>query len=466
MPGSVAHDNHGVNLKNLRQATAKPYNTMGGFRPPHDWQKESHEHMKYATISRNASGALRDHSKNVQTTLEMRAKSSNNNTQEALKSKLSKVEGLKDLLHVTLEQTDDELAQLRVVQKGLDKAYNQKNRLLELNTKRLNVRAQRPDRELVADDVQSKLNGQAKLLQGSIDKINRCIANANSDVSRLLEARERLQQDMNDKLSALEVDEKALNLKTADTAGEGTLQKKVVTYPHNWYKSTEAQVNDARTRQNDSSRLRVAVERMLEDISASEKAMDAALQESLKEKTMLTSSYKGDLERQAEAVRLELGEANKRKLSLEQAIAAKKEPLALARQRYQLRKSRPNRELVHDEVEDALTQEFRDLQVIVQNLEQKLSQVNKEIVQLEANQRRLAANINDKDQAYQLDAQVLSMQAAASVAGSNASGAAAAMQSKIDSMERDLAEVRRSRVTMQAKLDTLKHTMDSNGEVM
>lgn len=50
-----------------------------------------------------------------------------------------------------------------------------------------------------------------------------------------------------------------------------------------------------------------------------------------------------------EATRQELGEAQKRKASLQAAIDAKREPMALARQRYQMRKQRPTRELVHDE---------------------------------------------------------------------------------------------------------------------
>ena len=38
---------------------------------------------------------------------------------------------------------------------------------------------------------------------------------------------------------------------------------KVFSYPHNWYKGTGQGVQDARNLQNDSARLRAAIERML-----------------------------------------------------------------------------------------------------------------------------------------------------------------------------------------------------------
>jgi predicted nuclease with TOPRIM domain len=103
------------------------------------------------------------------------------------------------------------------------------------------------------------------------------------------------------------------------------------------------------------------------------------------------------------AVRAELNQALKKKQDLQMAVDAKAEPLALARHRYQLRKQRPTRELVHDEVEDALTQEFHDLQVICSNLDTKMKQVNKEISCLQTTLDSLENNVGDKDSAFHLD---------------------------------------------------------------
>lgn len=89
-------------LQNLRAANASGKIKMGGMRPPHDWHREAEEFSSQATLARNASGALRDHSSTIQSAFEVRARNGQMNTQEALKSKLSKSEHLSTLLSETL----------------------------------------------------------------------------------------------------------------------------------------------------------------------------------------------------------------------------------------------------------------------------------------------------------------------------------------------------------------------------
>ncbi|KAK3243208.1 hypothetical protein CYMTET_47127 [Cymbomonas tetramitiformis] len=461
MPGSVAglgHDVNGVNLQNLRSASSTTgFKTMGGFRPPFDWHRESAEHMNSATLSRTTSNIVRDHSQSLQNAFEQRAHHSQMSTQEALKSKMGKVGGLKNLLSETLDQTVDELTELQKVRSDLEKALHRKSKQLDLNNKRLQMRAMRPDRELVSDEVQSKLNNQTRLLQGSIEKVSRCIKNTDQDVERLREAREMLDADISDKDAALNLDNAALTLTAPDLSLEGNLQKKALAYPHNWCKNTEQGVQEARSRQNDAVRLRMAIERALEEAEMLEKQGDQYLQDAFREKTRLTEAIQNDLQSQRDAVLSELGEAKNRKASLEKAIADKKEPLALARQRYQMRKQRPSRELVHDEVEDALTQEFKDLQVIVQNLEAKLKQVKKEIDTLESNKHQLELNIKDKAKALSLDKQCIQMEVSSQAsAASTRASQAALLQSKIAAMEAELQTAKSSRENMEDQMRVMK----------
>lgn len=87
----------------MANASSRFNRSLGGMRPPHDWHREAEEHSSLATVARNASGALRDHSSTLQHSFEVRAKNSQQNTQEALKSKLSKSENLSGLLSDTLQ---------------------------------------------------------------------------------------------------------------------------------------------------------------------------------------------------------------------------------------------------------------------------------------------------------------------------------------------------------------------------
>jgi len=140
--------------------------------------------------------------------------------------------------------------------------------------------------------------------------------------------------------------------------------------------------------------------------------MDEQLTAALKERAQVTGSVRTHMQAQVDACRAELAAAQQRKAELQAAIDGKREPIALARQRYHMRKQRPVRELVHDEVEDALTQEFHDLQVIVNNLQMKMKQQNAEISQLHATLAHLEGNINDKANAGALDQQCLDIRRA------------------------------------------------------
>jgi hypothetical protein len=310
----------------LANASSRFKGGHGGMRPPHEWHREAEEYSSLATVARNASGALRDHSSTLQESFEMRAKNSQLNTQEALRSKLSKSENLAGLLSETLQMTDDELNALDQCKSDLQKNLARRTRALDLNMKRLQLRAQRPHREMVSDDVNSRLLNQGKALQSTIDKIHRCLKTAERDHERLAETREALAHDKEDKDNAISLDSTALGLKTGTAEGESDkLHKKVFSYPHNWYKGTGQGVQDARNLQNDSARLRAAIERMLLESKNAESQMDAALQDALRQRTELTNSVQTHLHMQMEATRKELVEAQKRKASLQKAIDDKRE---------------------------------------------------------------------------------------------------------------------------------------------
>ena len=158
-----------------------------------------------------------------------------------------------------VQGTDGELAALTAMRATLDKSLNRKGRALDLNLKRLQLRAQRPKNELVADDVQSQLLGQGKMLQSTMDKIQRCLKSTDRDLERLETTRAMLAADKDDKDHAIALDAHALNLTAGDPIHlheAGSLQKKVFAYPHNWYKGTGQGVQDARHLQNDSAKLR------------------------------------------------------------------------------------------------------------------------------------------------------------------------------------------------------------------
>ena len=78
-------------------------------------------------------------------------------------------------------------------------------------------------------------------------------------------------------------------------------------------------------------------------------------------------------------------------------------PLQQAKERFSARKARPDRELVADEVETALSREIAHLNAVTSQLSQKLGAVDKEISALDMAALTLQDNINDKETALSVD---------------------------------------------------------------
>jgi len=465
MPGSVAgvgHDKHGVNMHNLRAATAhRSYRNLGGFRPPFDWKQETDAHMTMARSVKLASASVCDQSVKMQGEFATRTTAAEARVNEALQTRAEKIGALKEQLEETVVKTDTELVKLQKNRSKLERIVSQKAALLDVNERRLDVRSGRPVREMVADEVQRRLVSQTRLLQTDIDKLQRCIKKTEQDAVRLEDSRAVLTLDLKDKAEALALENQCMSLTQATQSTEGQLQKKQLSYPHKWSHSTNVEVKEARHRIGDAARLRTAIDSVVVEMSAAERAANAQVEEALREKISATQVLKVKLDKQLAATLEELSAAEVRKVDLEAALDEKKAPLALGKQRYAIRRNRPERELVHDEVEDALTAEFNDLRFITQQLAEKLKAVNREILHLRSAAEELKSNIADKAAALSMDeaclSQVENARSTASVA-SFATSTRSATAQRIEELEQSLMEARDSRQRMETQLNSLLAT--------
>ena len=121
-----------------------------------------------------------------------------------------------------------------------------------------------------------------------------------------------------------------------------------------------------------------------------------------------------------------------------------------------IRRQRPDRELVHDEVEDALKSEFNDLHYISHQLEAKLKAVNKEIAHLQMTAAQLELNIEDKVAALNMDSSVLKLSPGPPSMASRATSTRSMTLEKINALEASLAETGQSRIKLEKELEDMK----------
>ena len=415
---------------------------------------------------KSVSATLRRQSQEVEAFASTKTIASHDRVTEALKSRMGKLSAVKDALANEVGRTDVALAKMAINNEKTIRMLAKQKLALDLNQRRLLARERRPARETTHDEVQARLITQQRAIQMNIDKLSRCSATNEKDAEKLREDRAVLAADLGDKIAALEVDTGLYNTQSpTEGVGGGSLHKATTTYPHKWLGSSEEEMRRARKRQIDAGRLRGAIGNVINETKSTTRELDSQLRGALKSKVRSTEKLAHSLEAELSAVRGEMAAADKRRAELETALTEKMEPLALGRQRYQMRHARPSREKVHDEVEDALYSEFNDLKYVCAQLEKKIAAVKGEHARLAGHAAMLEANIKDKNDALAADRAVLYLDDAASDAASSvyehsimsrsSVGSRAAAVDKITKLEAELEAARAERMRMESELDAV-----------
>ncbi|GLC70283.1 hypothetical protein PLESTF_000955000, partial [Pleodorina starrii] len=293
--------------------------------------------------------------------------------------------------------------------------------------------------------------------------------------------RAKLEADLRDKTEALRVDEAVLSIPT-DPAVEGGISPSfrrshtdaIPKTPHSWVRSTEDNLRNAHHWLADSARLRKAILHAIANSRANEHDMSARLNENMMAKVSATRNLREDLHSQLERVRDEQTRAKAQRASLAAALEAKRGPLAQARERLAVRRARPSRETVNDEVEAALAREVAHLASITQQLSDKISAVDKEIAALDMASAQLHENIRDKDEALRIDERMVMLDgrinlgqrppsSVASFAVSDMSAPRTQTLARIRELEASLTMARREREGMESSIRQLKESIGGTG---
>lgn len=436
---------------------------MGGFRPTFDWESESREEVKLGATMKSVSATVRKQSQEVEAFASTKTKASEVRVTEALKSRMGKLGKVKEALQKEVARTDVAVTKMAINNEKSIRMLAKQKLALDLNQRRLAVRENRPARETTHDEVQSRLISQQRALQANIENLSRCAMTNAKDTEQLKQDRAGLVEDLGDKTTALEVDKEIYNTTNSTEEVRGAMRKATTTYPHKWLGDSEDAMRQVRARQVGAGRLRDAIGNVINTTKATTRELNAQVRGALKRKITSTERLTQELEAELAGVRAELAQAERRRTELEAALAEKMEPLALGRQRYEMRHARPAREKVHDEVEDALSSEFNDLRFVCAQLEKKIAAVKGESARLSAHAATLEANIKDKVGALATDRAVLYLEDdadATSVAASSvyvhsavSVGSRAATVDRIDKLEAELDAARAGRARMEAELE-------------
>mmetsp|Transcript_14636 Transcript_14636/g.31883 ORF Transcript_14636/g.31883 Transcript_14636/m.31883 type:complete len:512 (+) Transcript_14636:54-1589(+) len=476
MAPSYGHSSNGVNIANYRLLTQKKENQQFGYRTPYEWREETKGHLGMGVAENNLSSTLRQTSSILQTVAAEQVVADMSSVEEALKAKLKHTEQLKVALQHHLGEVQNEIELCVVLRTTLEERLNKVQAKLDLNNQRLGVRNARPGREKTMDDVEKTLLNQQGLMNTFIEKVKRAVGHVDREVSQLEAVKAKLQADLADKVEAIQVDTAVLNIPMDGGLGEAANLKKkhdcLLKTPHTWVRNTEDNVNAARHWVADSARLRKAVRHAIHNSRMAEHDLARSLNSAMLTKLNATANLKDDLEKQLARIRDEQARAEAQRTSLAHALEAKRGPLQQAKDRLMTRSARPCREFVQDDVEAALAKEIAHLNAVTSQLSNKVSNVDKELAQLDLAAAMIEDNIRDKSAALSLDEQVVLMDGRinipnappSSVASyqSNLSTARTATLRRIQDLENALLTARREREMLESNVAHLKATMGAN----
>lgn len=472
MPVSqFGHSKGGINLTNYRLLNEKQAaNPTHVYRTTFAHIQETQTQLAHGSHEFEVSAHLREEADELQAASSKLVETDLSAVERALKAKIAHTEQLKNTLHSVLVDTVNEIelcVQLKANLVGRLQAIEKK---AELNESRLNVRQVRPTREKTMDDVEIVLMKQQGLIGTFADKVKRSIQHLDHEVDQLEQCRMKLDADLKDKIEAIEVDTKVLHISPNGDKGEAASLKAkadvVLKTPHTWASSTDDNMKKARQWIASSLKLRKAIRHSVHDSRSMEHEVNRHLNNKMLTKITHTRGLKDNLEQQLEKVKEEAARAEAERLSLAAAMEAKRGPLAQAKERFQARKARPDREQVQDDVEAALATEIAHLNAVTTQLSSKLNNVDKEIASLDLAAATIADNIRDKETAIQLDEKVcwldgrvnISIPPPSSVGsnGSVLSAAKTATLSRIHDLEKELTLARQEREALEKAVEEMR----------
>eukprot|EP00854_Cymbomonas_tetramitiformis_P002425 gene2425-3155_t len=354
---------------------------------------------------------------------------------ESLKKMRATLDLLVEKLSATHQAAIPVEKTLEEMQATLEKDLVEKQRLLDRNKERLDIRAQRPPQELVADEAQRQLLAQEALLKDAIVQEERVSKEVADALAQLQAAQENISVDLADKKTALDLNRKSdaecpnpalklpdITAKRMDMSQSGTLQLEkdveisvqkpvdpLLTSPNVWHGATMKNVEKNRRIQTRSLQLcdgcEMLSKKLSEAILQAHHYVAQALQERIKEMKAMV----GELKEQLSLTLEEIQEAETTAKMLDMALEDIKEPLKVSTTRREIHKGRPERELIEDDVQINLKSEAGELTEQQAYLEKRKEKVNELLDELVATRDEINQDIHCKEECIALDDKCLQL---------------------------------------------------------
>mmetsp|Transcript_21051 Transcript_21051/g.57994 ORF Transcript_21051/g.57994 Transcript_21051/m.57994 type:complete len:393 (+) Transcript_21051:163-1341(+) len=377
------------------------------------WERNSRTLVDSARKAQSLSTQQRVNAFGTQRATDQTMFEDNKVSSSALQHTISEAELLKNKSEMQLEAILRETSMLEDEAAHAEATLEKMRDPLAVAEENLNIRRKRPPREMTRDNVERALNEQVAAAKHAIRMLTGVLEACEKELGRLKICREKLEEDIDQKRIALEVDGEALQMESGWNSSQSSPMSRrpaQVALPHMWRQRTENLCEECDRTRATCERLRAKARGIQQDAIENERETRENSLRSLARKMEETGMLRNELEHTLQTTLEELGTMEDARASVEQSMNDKMGPLALARSRLSVRTGKPNPEVVRDVAERSLEKEIGDLEHSIRRLQLELARQTADIQRLEQTRARLEADIKDKADALALEQECEALQ--------------------------------------------------------
>uniref|UniRef100_A0A7S0I2L7 Tektin n=1 Tax=Hanusia phi TaxID=3032 RepID=A0A7S0I2L7_9CRYP len=328
----------------------------------------------------------------------------------ALEKNIKEAEALKTRAERQLEAILKETVMLEEETSRTEAIHEKMKDPLQVAEENLIIRSKRPTREQTRDAVERSLNEQIAGAKHSIRMLGGVLDACDKELAKLKVCREKLEEDIDQKRIALEVDNEALRMESGWAANIQSKRAPSASLPHMWRQRTENLCEECERTRATCERLRAKSKAIQEEALNVERETREAVLRNFARKMEETDRLKSELESSIANVSNEIVTMEDARASVEQSMNDKHGPLALAKSRLSFRTSKPGNEIVRDAAERSLEKEIGDLEHSIRRLQLEMARQTADIHRLEQTRARLESDLKDKMDALALEQECEALQ--------------------------------------------------------
>mmetsp|Transcript_2468 Transcript_2468/g.2733 ORF Transcript_2468/g.2733 Transcript_2468/m.2733 type:complete len:449 (+) Transcript_2468:313-1659(+) len=179
---------------------------------PFNWSSNTKSSVLEAQLLQAESAQIRRSIARTVQTVKKGEKQQHDLVQQALDRNIASISRLRDDLHLQLQQVEEEINQAMKTRAELENAIAEKMPPLNLTKQRYLTRTQRPNRELVNDEVEHALKMQYDSLNRIVNELQRKLSQLNATLASLFAHKTELEENIADKERNYDMDKSCMQM--------------------------------------------------------------------------------------------------------------------------------------------------------------------------------------------------------------------------------------------------------------